>query len=866
MAALVPAFVSAYAQGQMTPFDFGNGSKTSKPWEDGFKLNPKTRVKLDFHNASPDAIISFFQNVSGITIVKDPSLTGTLALTSARPVPLSDAFQILSTTLSLKGFSVSKEGNLLVIKAVAKNNTPTSPFPIPGGDGGGGPFDGGQEQSALRVYPIKFANASALAKVLNDVYQQQPGQFNFGNFGNRGGGFGGNRGNNRGGFGGFQFRGFGQQQQPNVRASSDDFSNSVIVNAPSRDQVQVKTLIDELDKPSDLPQHTKVYHLKYASATDTSNEIQTVLAANVPQGRGGATTTQNQGPAAFFRAIRGQTAGSGQVVPDTRTNSVVVTATDDDLKIVDEVVADLDKNVTVQSTTFVFPLENARAESVAALMQQAFGTRPGTTAPNQQTQNLFNGNIGRSQGQNNGVTNSPNSNTRNNLGLGGDIGDTSQLFAMMPSDGGPTPSGSYPTFAEAKAARQIGKANRLAQLAAPSAADQKAMRSSGQRELPVMLADPDAGEGELYTSIGVTQGFGGQRGGFGGLFGAGQNNSGQTTYQLGHDPSGRLINTQDLTGQVTAIPDLNTNAVVVVTSPENAEIIRRMIAQLDRVPRQVMIQTVIVEASLDASSKLGVEWSQTSSLSRLLTDPTSVGTGSTNFGVQNGINGPGTVPGFNYTITGKNFGAFMQALQSDSKFQVLATPRIFTTNNVQAQINVSQSIPYVTSVQTDSNGNPTYGYSFLPVGIILTINPRILSNGNVTLDVDQTANELQGYQALGNVQAPVVNQREAQTTVSVRDGETVILGGIINKQVTTTVRKIPLLGDIPILGNLFRSTSKDTNKTELLMFMTPHVVSSPDDARKLTDQTIRDMGPDGQKAVKGEIKKTAAPQTTGNKG
>ena len=704
-----------------------------------------------------------------------------------------------------------------------------------------------------------------LPKVLNDVYQQTQGQqFNFGggrpNFGGGGGPGGGfqNRGGPGGGGGGFQgfnFRGFGQQQ-PNVRASSDDFSNSVIVNAPSRDQVQVKSLIDDLDKPSDLPQHTKVYHLKYASATDTATEVQNVLTANVPRGRGGATTSQTTGPAAFINAFRGQTAGSGQVVPDNRTNSLVVTATDDDMKIVDDVVLDLDKNVEMQSTTFVFPLSNARAESVASLMQQAFGNRQGTQAPNTTTMNQFNGPISASQGKNTSVTNSTNSSTRSTSpGLSGQLPDNeSQTFAMTPPTAENASEVAYPMFAAQKA------------LTAKALTAQKALMAQGSPQsrakmaaLPIRLADPNAVSGELFTSIGVTQGFGGgggqNRGGLGGLFGAGQSQTGQQNYNQNPNSNGQLQPTLDLTGQVTAIPDLNTNSVVVVTTPQNAEIIRRMLAQLDRVPQQVMIQTIIVEASLDSSSKLGIEWSKTSSLSRLLTDPTAVGTGSTNFGVQSGINAPGTVPGFNYTITSKNFTAFMQALQTDSKFQVLATPRIFTTNNVQAQINVSQSIPYVTSVQTDSAGNPTYGYNFLPVGIILTINPRILSNGNVTLDVDQTANELQGYQTLGNVQAPVVNQREAQTTVSVKDGETVILGGIINKQVTTTVNKIPLLGDLPILGSLFRSTSKDVNKTELLMFMTPHVVSSVEDARKLTGDTIQEMAPDSKKDVKDTLTK-----------
>jgi general secretion pathway protein D len=820
MAALLPAMASAQ-------FDFGGGATTDKPWET-FHLNSKTRVKLDFHSgATWDGIINFFENQSGVTIVKDPALTGTTSLTSARAVPLSDAFQILSTTLSLKGFSLSKQGNLLVIKQNKQNTAPTQfdPSVLQG-------LGGGQSDTELKVYHIEYANASQVAKVLDDVYAPAAtGGFNF----QQGGFGGGNRGFGGGNPGGFNLSALAGRNQPQVKASSDDFSNDVIVNAPASEQVQIATLIKQLDIQNDLPQHTKVYHLQYAAASDTANVVQNVLTSNVPRGRGGATTSQTQGPAAFFNAIRGQTAGSGQVVADTRTNSLVVTATDDDLKIVDQVVTDLDHPVTLQSTTFVFPLQNARAETVANLLQSAFGNKQGVTAPNASQTAQFNTTIGAaSTGTQRSVTNSPNSSTRTGTGLQGMLpDDQTEQYAMQP------------TNAEDAALRKLG----LNYNPFPSQEQQAAMRSAGQQYLPIQLEDPAADSGELMTNIGVSAGAGQ---GFGGIFrqqSNQQNTSGQITTNVSRNAQGQIVPTIDPTGGVTIIPDYNTNSVIVVTNPDNADIVRKMLVQLDQIPRQVMIQTIIVEASLDKSSKLGVEWTFGHSLAALLGSGAS-GTAATNFGVQSGTTATGSLPGFTYTISSKNLNAFLDAINTDTKFQVLSTPRIMTTNNVQAQINVSQSIPYITSVQSDSAGNPTYSYSFLNVGVILTIQPRILSNGYVTLDVDQSANELQGYQNIGNTQAPVVNQREAQSTVSVMDGETVILGGIISKQVTSTVNKIPLLGDIPLLGNLFKSTSKDTTKTELLVFMTPHVINDPTDAKKLTGDTIKEMEPDDQKALK----------------
>lgn len=118
------------------------------------------------------------------------------------------------------------------------------------------------------------------------------------------------------------------------------------------------------------------------------------------------------------------------------------------------------------------------------------------------------------------------------------------------------------------------------------------------------------------------------------------------------------------------------------------------------------------------------------------------------------------------------------------------------------------------------------------------------------MEVLQTANDLQGFT---DFNAPIVNQRQADTTVAVKDGETIILGGIIRSTVNSTVKKIPLLGDIPILGNLFRSTDKSKSKTELLVFLTPRVVRTPEDAAKLRQQQQQKFSPQTQDQLKKQI-------------
>jgi general secretion pathway protein D len=796
------AMVAAITPAQ---FDFGGGGASGggseRPWE-SFKLNARTRITLNFRSAQVDNVLAFYQRASGVTIVKDPSLTGTLTVTSAGPVPLGTAFQILSTTLGLKNFEMRKEGNLLVIRA--RPQRPPQPAFDPAALQGmmQGP------QTNLRVYPIQFANASQVARVVNDVFGQagQP-QNPFAGFGGFGGGGGGGQGGFRFGGGGQPgrpggFGGFGGRQQPTVRASSDDFSNSVIVNAPDREQRQVEDLIKQLDKQTEQPQQSRVFKLEFAAADELAPVVQNVLVSNAPTGRGGIGSQNVPFEQRIQQAFRfgGTQAAFGQVVAEPRTNSLVVTATEQNLVIIEKVIKELDTEVELAASTFVFPLENARADTVAGLLQQAFGTRQGLNTGG------FRGNqFGQNRGQNNQRFGNQNRQGFGGGGGGGGFGGR----AAEPAEG----------------------------------ASRSADVPSDPSSLNLDLDNPNAESGELMTTVAV-------QGGFGGFFGGGRQQPQRTT---GRDAQGRLVNVRDLTGQVTTIADPNTNSIIVVTTPENADLLRNILAQLDKIPEQVMIETLIVEATLDDTSRFGLEWTYTAP--NQFGQQGVTGTAENRFGLQNA--NP-ALQGFRYSVSGGNISAFLNLLKQDTKFEVLSTPRIFTSNNVEAEINISQSVPFVLSTREDANGNLTFNYSFQDVGIILTVTPRITSNGFVTMDVQQTASELQGFT---DFNAPIVNQRQAATTVTVKDGETIILGGIIRNSVQATTRKLPLLGDIPILGNLFKTNTTTKNRTELLVFLTPTVVRTPEDARALRDQTQKELSPSRQR----KVNEQGAPDTSGAK-
>lgn len=777
--------------------------KPPPPWTT-FSLNPNTRVKLDFRNANVDAVIHFLSQASGIAIIKDPALAGGVTLQSPKPQSLNDAFALFDALLHLKNYEITKEGNFLLVAARAPGGAgvPGAPPPggpviagrpggmpmmgmpggppggmPPGGMPGGGPPGGGppmmghvggpgglghpggapggppSTEPVLKVYAIHYASATEVARVVTEVFAtgSPPSQNPF-----------------------FQPQGPPPPpgNKPVIKASAEDYSNSVIVYAPSAQQTDIAQFITQIDKASDEPQVPRVFKLQYALASDLASIIQGILNDSVPLGRGGATTAkkdQNRNQNFFFFGGSDSSQNkNGTVIADARTNSLVVTATTENLDHIAVVLKQLDQPAIFQSTTWVYAFKNARADVVANLLNQSFGNK--TT----------NGPVGGSL-----------TNTGLNQSSGSQVGQTSG--------------------------------------------------NGSSSQPPSLQNNNNNGNGGNFNN-----GNGNPRQD-GGQFGS----NGQTAPTTGLDGEGHVVNIRSLTGQVLLVPNIDTNSVIVVSPPEDRAVVQAILEQMDEIPKQVMIETLVVEANLDKAHQLGIEFNGTQNNPFGGFHGTQVE--SQNFGLRASTAQP---EGLRYTLGAGQYQIFLHAVQTDSRFNVLSTPRIFTTNNATAQINISQSLPYVTNQTVTTTGTILYNYNFLSVGIVLTVTPRITSNGYVTMDVTQTANDFVSYTSFN---APIVNQREAQTTVSVKDGETVVLGGIINNSVSRTVNKIPFLGDLPLVGNLFRSTSKTDNKTELLVFLTPHVVRDPTEARRLRVQTEQELGkttqqmiPPAQKPLGGE--------------
>jgi len=304
---------------------------------------------------------------------------------------------------------------------------------------------------------------------------------------------------------------------------------------------------------------------------------------------------------------------------------------------------------------------------------------------------------------------------------------------------------------------------------------------------------------------------------------------------------------------VRIIADEVTNAIIVPTYPRLWGEIEETIKKLDKMPRQVLIEVLAAEVTLTDDTKLGLEWAIRTGRFDLSSSPSGVLPGRP---PQSLIPLGGAVPlGFNvYTFAADKFLAALNALASENKVNVLSNPSIMTAENKKAVINVSTSVPIVTSQQVPVatggiTGNAiTQTVEYKDAGIILTVTPRIGEQGTVALDVKQEVNEV-GASEPPPINSPRFTKREVETSVVLLNNQTLVLGGLIQNRRTRIRIGIPLLSRIPVIGYLFGSVEDKIEKTELLLLITPRTVGTAIDAARITDQ-MRRITPELEQSIR----------------
>jgi general secretion pathway protein D len=326
-------------------------------------------------------------------------------------------------------------------------------------------------------------------------------------------------------------------------------------------------------------------------------------------------------------------------------------------------------------------------------------------------------------------------------------------------------------------------------------------------------------------------------------------------------------------GQFRFIADETTNSVIVTTTPRQWTDIEPTIRQLDKMPRQVLIEVLVAEITLQDDTRLGVDWALKTGSFRFVSQSITTSTsGTPGVTAPTGLDGLGAataiagLPGAGLTafaFATDKFFAMLNALASENRVNVISNPHVMTSENKKAIVNVSASIPIVTSQQTGTLTSPatTSGTTstvattgslnqtveYRDAGVVLTVTPRIGERGTVALDVKQEVNDI------GDPEPPTgsrrINKREAETSVVLLNNQTLVMAGLIQERRGASDRGVPVLSRIPFLGFLFGFKERTTEKRELILLITPRVVGTPVDAQRITDE-MRRATPELDQAVR----------------
>jgi len=329
--------------------------------------------------------------------------------------------------------------------------------------------------------------------------------------------------------------------------------------------------------------------------------------------------------------------------------------------------------------------------------------------------------------------------------------------------------------------------------------------------------------------------------------------------------TGSAVISAELEGGVKVTADKATNALVIVASANDYETLVGVIKKLDIRRRQVFVEAVVMEINVDKTLDVGVEWRGAAQVGG---GQNGAVIGGANYGIQGGMNSllagisagaPLIFPGSGLVAGGIGgsvtlpdgttvpaIAAVLRASQGNNNLNILSSPHLLTQNNKEAEIIVAENIPFITSTSRDSTNlaNVINTVERKDVGVTLRLTPHIHESEFVSMDIYQEASALK-QDALTLAQSasvgPTWTKRSTKTTVLVKSGDTVIISGIMQDSIVKNVSKIPILGDIPLLGFFFRYTSEQKKKTNLLIMLTPHVIQEPGILAKPLEDRQRKM-------------------------
>ncbi len=291
--------------------------------------------------------------------------------------------------------------------------------------------------------------------------------------------------------------------------------------------------------------------------------------------------------------------------------------------------------------------------------------------------------------------------------------------------------------------------------------------------------------------------------------------------------TGAAISGLRFAGEPVLIADDSRNIILIRALPSDHSRLVKLLERLDNMPRQVLVEVMVAEVTLSNDWQMGIDWYMRNHDLKIDTSIYEQSFKSNTFST--------TGNGFTYSIANGLVGdseqifALLNTVASDNDVSILSSPHVMVLNNEEAEVNVGQEVPITTTqtVSDDPNVNDVRTVQYRDTGVILKVTPRINYNGIILLEVQQQVSDVT-ENTTSDISSPVIIKRDLKTKLAVKDGQSILMGGMLSTKKDNGERGIPLLKDIPLLGWLFKSRTESEKKTELLVMITPYVIDSED--------------------------------------
>jgi type II secretion system protein D len=597
-----------------------------------------------------------------------------------------------------------------------------------------------------------------------------------------------------------------------VSVTPNERLNALIVSGNEQDMIEIRGLMNRLDKAEvAATQQIKWIELKSANAVEVVTLIENVLAGR-PVGGGRGIGARQATRLQFMRdSMRGEIEGaSGKapteaevdgairdqvtLTPDPRTNSIWITAPDAMVTIITEMVSDIERSSAGSRKIEYFQLRNSDARQMAELLRDTFNLRQSGNSlvlvPSRAGEEPDpNAPLPEGSLSNSSVTAVPDE--RQQLSVAIDA-RTNTLIVSGTEE--------YLKLVRDLVDRLDGiEANERERIVYH-------LKNAKAKEIESTLQSYFRGDADRQRST------------------------------LGPQLSGSLL--RRLEEEVTVVGDEKSNKLVISTSPRYMETVLGIVQELDAAPPQVMIEVLLAEVTIDTDE----QWGMDINAGPFGGDRYTFGTAAGTAGVVTSLGVP------NLAVSAADFSLLIRALQAQGKLEVLSKPQVTVNNNQKAEIQVGDEVAIVDGVERNFQGSSFADVVRQQIGIILNVTPSISSDGFVRMEIKPEISQLSAkvQQISSDITAPIINKRAVDTVVTVKDGQSIVIGGLIQTIEEQRRTKVPGLGDVPLIGAAFRSKQNQARKTELLVILTPRVIpgqveSSSATIEEMTRQSVREL-------------------------